>query len=364
MSLDFMTLNQLRELALTLTNIEQAGAVLAVSGLDPIFDLSPGFMVTITLPYMVPHANNTQGAELAKIWEKIEADSMRPTDTPIPSPEPAGQAASEGAAIGADVAEPLGGDAPVAVPDPAAGAYPDFPDPEPVPDPETLQPETAVEQTPSPPVVDDSGTSAGGQGSGSIPTPPGALLAPPAKPSAWTEDEDSFVIKSFEGMRARYNKPEIINYCADYLDRPREGTKFRCYNKLRARIDAVYADAAEDLTKRAPDPVPTATVATAPVRDVQGSQSYTDYYAHIRADGWDLGLDQTLMQMACDGWAMADIGLDLGFDGKKVQARFDALTGLTKIAGKEGTTQLRLHNRREVLDWLIKQIPAATTSAA
>ena len=330
MSLDCMSLDELEALRGRFGTLCDAGKLLQSGGLNPTFDMTPGFMVTMTLPFLMPAHSREDEAALVHVWDRLQADALQAEPKPAELPE-------------------------------AAPPFEAPTDPEPeAPAPETPEPETAViEQTPAPQVADDSGPSAGGQGSGSIPTPPGAPLI-----KVWTEDEDTFVIQSFERMRATHNRAAIIQYVATELGRPPEGTKFRCGNKLKPRIDAVYANAEQDLTRRAPDPVPAAAVASAPVRDVQGSGSYADYYAHIRADGWDLGLDQSLMTMAADGWAMGDIALDLGFDGKKVQARFDALTGLTKIHGKKGTTQLRLHSRREVLDWLIKQIPAATKSDA
>ncbi len=320
MSLDCMSLDELEVLRGRFGTLCDAGKLLQRGGLNPTFDMTPGFMVTMTLPFLMPAHSREDEAALVKVWDRLQADALQA--------EPQLAELSE--------------------------AAPPFEAPT-DPEPETPEPETAViEQTPPPPVADDSGPSAGGQGSGSSPTPPGAPLI-----KVWTEDEDTFVIQSFERMRATHTKAAIIQYVATELGRLPEGTKFRCGNKLKPRIDAVYANW-QGSTLPAADPAPAVTPAKKAAPAVEQAQTYGAYYQEIRADGWDVGLDQTLMSMACDGWTMSDIGLDLGFDGKKVQARFDALTGLTKIAGKEGTTQLRLHNRRDVLDWLTKQ----TTSDA
>lgn len=198
---------------------------------------------------------------------------------------------------------------------------------------------------------------------------------PPAKPetrSRWTADEDDIAVKIARDMRRETPGITLSTVgvrVAKQLDRPLEGTIWRLKNSLRARIEApdpvpipfTPAPAVLPDAQAVPGPVVDAPAAPAVTSDIQyklgtAGAAASPTIAHIMAlpdkGGWTLDRDLTLLDSAVNGWAMADIGVDLGLDAKAVQARFDLLTGLDR------DTKLRKFARADVLAAL-QQLVAA-----
>ena len=182
----------------------------------------------------------------------------------------------------------------------------------------------------------------------------------------WTAEEDAEAIKIYvaEILGGQIIKAAAQKVC-DALDRPYEGTRWRLVHKLAKPIEAELLRARNEAALAATateQPIPAAAfvapyvadgadtggngispstaVAATPKADThltvvpEGADELTSHLLSMpRRDGWTIERDLDLASMTVSsGWGIRDIALDFGIDGKAVQARWDALTGLHKDA--------------------------------
>jgi hypothetical protein len=241
-----------------------------------------------------------------------------------------------------------------------------------------------------------------------VPGSASALAATSLQVKHWTETEDAQLIGMIVGDVVGHGIPmaTAIRTAARWLDRPEQGTAFRCKNKLKARLGTALAAAraakaeAEALLAPIPDcadPVEPladleqagdATVgghSPAAVQDepdmepgqrqaetavraaasIEGQLAEaidhiaTPIVAHIMAlttkGGWTLERDLKLMHLSIESWQPNEIALELKIQASEIRPRFDLLTGLVedKATGKK----VRCFKRKDVLEALKSLTP-------
>lgn len=311
MPLNDLSLEELTDLAGTLEQIRFAGADLAAAGLTPTFNLTPGQLATITVPFALPAASLPTA--LAGPWSEVEHPDTVETLTrmadelpPLTShPEVAAQFTPEGAALIAALqtqsteaapdltqsgeaaparAEPV--DPPPANGDMAGGnPIPSAPEQSATGLPEPIPPAASPQDDPLPVTraVEGSG---GGHSDGSGSTPPAAsdvsegtvatanftgpapapiagsasALAATSGQKLWTEEEDARLVNLVATAIVNLGLPKktAISEAARILGRPEQATHFRVYNKVKtqlaAAISALAMDQAQTETPDAGEP--------------------------------------------------------------------------------------------------------------
>lgn len=379
MPLNDLTLEALTQLSGTLGQIEDSGRQLAAYGLNPVFDLTPGQPMRITLDAVMPEVSALSDrdqfleiqAAMEDSWRRgttrpmhlwptapTEAAPPEPALDPVDAPLVPGEV-TEGAPISADAQSSS---------DDAAAPPPTAPEASPPPLAKAASPEGEAE-------------SGGGQVVAAAEPPaapvPGSASALAASTlnsfgqSAWTEAEDTrlvaLVVAGIVGLGL--TKTAAMRAAAEELARPEAGTAFRCHTKLKARLadalaaaQAAKAEAEELLAvqrdiERADRPafiVAHGSEATLPpdldARSREAAIAHGNLYpaepvldrpASFIADpvtawlmgltdkgGWTLDRDLELMELSIAGWAPNEIALQLQMQANAIKPRFDTLTGL------------------------------------
>lgn len=369
MSLNNLTLNQLRELALTLGNLEIAGSTLGASGLEPVFDLTPGQQAVMRLPYQMPSVDGLIIGKGMRDWIS-GAVAGKYDDLPLRKPNfGTGQKPSTNTALDPAEAVPVDS-APVPHP---TGAHIEIPEPSPAPS----RTDDAGGHSPLPvePLAADVITGEAGDGGAgkqhpvtpSIAEPiaevtpavaaeaekPGILAATPAslRPAQWTAEEDAQIVADVvENIKSGLSKNAAIAKAAEKLGRPYEGTRFRLNTKLAGALDVALARAAQAQAK-APTPKPATTPNAAALDALEF------HLAHLtRTDGWTMARDIELLELTINGWDIPSIAMEMQVDSREIKARFDLLTGLYTDAQDK---KARRFKREDVLAALTKRAIAA-----
>lgn len=212
--LNDLDLADLRRLAQCLADLATAGDALQRCGFGPRFDLTPGAPMRITTTAVMPAALNPD-------LIKLVSTEAAPISVPVPAPVEPPPALGEG----------TGGD------------------------PVSAEP-SRTDDDGDPPQVAASSEAKAESGGGPVMAAAMPLAAPvPGSASAlasstlggmWTEEEEERLIGLVvAGMtHAALPKTEAIRGAALQLDRGFEGTKSRCYGKLKVRLDAAISAAA------------------------------------------------------------------------------------------------------------------------
>lgn len=321
--------------------LSRAGALLIELGQTPVFRLVPGQLFQITLDEVMPHVAEQApqlppGALLsalprasveldmiAKPAVDLAVDPLIFTEIAKPVPEQTADAGAQDTAGGADEAPTPAGDG------------------------------------------------------GGCPAAPAPAVAT-TQPAPWTPEEDDKLIGLVACLiLSGVPKRLAISHAAQDLGRPEQGSSYRIYNKLAARlqaeIDQLRARAeAELIETHQPDPAPTAPQ-EASAEDAAGvavfhapaasqiaepqpplptalaaeqadgaafspapSADLSPIEAHLhslsRKGGWTMERDHELLGLICDGWAMPEISAEMSIPAGDLKARFDLLSGLHRNA--------------------------------
>lgn len=399
-TLNDLSLADLTDLSGTLVTLEAVGRDLDDQGLAPRFDLTPGEAVTITTNFRMPSApNQATLQDVARIELKLDRqladlDFSQPMTRPaqtahlvrqIMEDTPSTEAAPPGLAL-----EPVEPPAAVQSAGGTLSAAPSRSGDEAAPPP-------AVAEATPPPLAEAASSegvaeSGGGQQVMAAATPP---AAPPGAPPAgsasamaasalarapgWTAGEDDRLIALVVSgvTRLGLTKRAAVRAAAQELGRPEDGTVFRCYNKLKERLDAALAQGNAFLDQPEPDPIPegpaqadAADGQTASDGDAAGEAptspavqpsdldarsretaiahgTHPDEPAPAKAGddpvtahlmtvpdkgGWTLDGDLELMELSIAGWQPQEIALQLTMPANLIKPRFDLLTGLYEDA--------------------------------
>lgn len=352
MTLDNLTLTELRDLATTLTTLDDVGAQLAAAGLDPVFDLTPGAKMRITTSARMPALRDDGDVVLTPLAAKIVMQAVAPEPPELADqlidafvPTPSTEAASDRSADAAPVDKP-----PADPPVPVGGEPESF-----------VSVSSTVSEAVVEPEVSDGGQDAAPAPSvAPIPGSASALAAKALTVTPWTAEEDSrlidLVMQGIVGLGL--SKRHAIFAAARALGRPEQGAEFRCKTKLKDRVEASIAAAR---LKEEPTPSPEAEAGAPGQGDaaVGGHspaevQTLDGLMAHLAGmtdkGGWSLQRDTDLMELSIAGWPAGDIGLELQMQTSAIKPRFDALTGLhdDEATGKK----VRRWTREQVLDGL------------
>jgi hypothetical protein len=424
-TLNDLSLADLTDLSGTLVTLEAVGRDLDDQGLAPRFDLTPGEAVTITTNFRMPFApNQATLQDVARIELKLDRrladlDFSQPMTRPAQTADlvrqimedtPSTEAAPTEAAL-----EPVEPPAAVQSAGGTLSAAPSRSGDEAAPldqEPD-LRPGAAVAEATPPPLAEAASSegvaeSGGGQQVMAAATPPAAPpAAPPGAPPAgsasamaasalarapgWTTGEDDRLIALVVSgvTRLGLTKRAAVRAAAQELGRPEDGTVFRCYNKLRDRLDAALAQGVATLAQPEPDPIPEGPAQadatdgqTASDGDAAGEAptspavqpsdldarsretaiahgTHTDQPAPAKAwnqpdepapakagadpvtahlmtlpdkGGWTLDRDLELMELSIAGWQPQEIALQLTMPANLIKPRFDLLTGLYEDA--------------------------------
>lgn len=365
MSLNNMTLNQLRELALTLGNLEIAGSTLGSCGLEPLFDLTPGKMVTMTVPFLMPDDTSIAPWRINQgtgIWypatpeteaARVDAYPDPVPETPEPSPlissadDVSGHSPLPVEPLAADVNTGEAGDGGAGKQHPVTPAIAELPA---IGEAVTREGEVFVRQ-PDP-----------------VPASPKAM--------PWTQQEDiDLIARVVLMMQTGIAKGAAIATVAADMGRPYEGTRFRLGNKLADDFAAALAAAAKTQAQSAPKvteaeptpqprPVPTeaakaaAPVPTpAPAKTAPPSDALDFHLSHLsNTDSWNTTHDIELLELTINGWDIPSIAMQMQIGSREIKARFDLLTGLYTDAQDK---KARRFKREDVLAALTKRAVAA-----
>lgn len=365
MPLNNLTLAQLRELTLTLGNLEIAGSTLGASGLEPVFDLTPGQQAVMRLPYKMP---SVDGLIIGKGMRDFISDSVAGKYDHLPvvipnfgmGPTSATDAAPETEAAHVDV-----------YPDPA----PDVPEPSPAPS--SADDTSGHSPLPVEPLAADVDTGEAGDGGAGKQHPvtpaiaepvaevapvvaaeaekSGILAATPAsmRPAQWTAEEDVQIVADVvENIKSGLSKNAAIAKAAEKLGRPYEGTRFRLNTKLAGALYVALARAAQAQAKaKAPTPKPAATP------NAPASDALDFHLAHLsNSDIWNISHDIELLELTINGWDIPSIAMEMQTGSREIKARFDLLTGLYTDADDK---KARRFKREDVLAALTARAKAA-----
>jgi hypothetical protein len=265
MPLNELSLSQLKELADDLASLAKVGQGLAP--LNPVFDLTPGQPTRITLDGVMPEVSALSDRDQ---FLSIQAAILASNGKPAASPDPAVQAERLASLVGRTsqlpsvvIAPPEPALDPVDAPlvpgevtegAPLSAEGQSRPDNDPAPDFEVGAAGAEV----SPPALTEATSdgaeaeSGGGQAMAAAEPPaaptPGsasALAASTLAVKPWTEVEDAQLIGMIVGdvVGHGHTMAAAIRTAAKWLDRPEQGTAFRCRNKLKARLDTALAAA-------------------------------------------------------------------------------------------------------------------------
>lgn len=285
MPLDHLRLHRLEQLAKLLILLADTGTALQAEGVEPIYDLTPGQPVRMTLSARMP-SYGAPGID-------VQADDGPPAAPPALAKLMRDHAqccnADGSFSFPSTETEPAG----LAEP---GGATPEAGNPSPVP---------VVAKAPAP-VPPPTPAAAGGDG------PTGA--EPATKGAPWTDDEDARAVQLVaQWIDTGMTKGAAIAAAAAELGRPAPGLEFRLKTKLREALAA-------ELDREAPaDPA------------TENDPELDPLAAHLAArpmKGWTLADDANLMELAEMNWAPPEIAVELGRPGDAIKARFDLLTGL------------------------------------
>lgn len=357
MPLNELRLSELRDLAVTLTALEDVGSQMQTAGLDPVFDLTPGRGVRITTTFVMPGLAGEGGVTLPTMAARIVAmqrpvaDSLaRPDDGlmdrimdafrdiapgPVPAePEPADPSRSDDAdgpsptlAASEDQADSDGGQATAAVNTPPVATH--------VSEGTVYVGDTSKAPTPG---------SASAMAAQSL-----------AWAGAWTEEQDALLIDALAQARIDGTpKGDVFRAMAEKLGRTFKAVEQRGY-RLTARVNAEEHRKRAEAPESEPD-TPSADAAAAHADEMADAavQAADDLTSHLAAltdkGGWSLQRDTDLMELSIAGWPAGDIALELGMQDAAIKPRFDTLTGLheDEATGKK----VRRWTREQVLDGL------------
>lgn len=378
MPLSDLNLEQLTELAGTLEQIRDAGAMLAAYGLYPTFDLTPGQTATISLPFSMPEISDpspvkTFLANRAEYLNRQMAERFPPSTEAAPDLTQSGEAAPARA-------EPV---EPPAVEGPAGGtlsAEPSRTGGEADPPPTAAEASPPPQAKAPPPVA--KAESGGGRAMPAATSPAATHERTFTRGPDWTAEEDArlidLVVKAI-GLGA--TKKAAMIAAAQELGRPDQATQFRCHHKLKARIDAALtaaamaqaqteipetaspeaarqdeSPAAEPLAEAsvphggeplASEPEPGAKGRDTPTASIEGQLAEASpeevappdlhgldlrlwQYLRRNRPRWPLtiGTDLDLVEALGRGDKLPMIAADLGIDAGKLKDRFQVLTAM------------------------------------
>jgi hypothetical protein len=186
-----------------------------------------------------------------------------------------------------------------------------------------------------------------------------ALAQKAAFAKFWTDERDTILINAMAAGRLQ-NRTwwSVAEEFAATLGATPKAIDLRARQVLRPRIDARIAElraaqpeppAAEQTEQAASGPMatpavevalppaaaPTAT-STVPPADDLGKYLWT----MSRKGGWDMKADHGLMELACTGWTMGDIAVEMGRDSKEIKERFELLTCLRRFKREDVLARL------------------------
>lgn len=360
-----LSLAQLRQFAADLSGLAAAGDALADARLNPMFDLTPGLPVCITLDFCMP-CDPRVAAEEAEFAAWIGVDPGHPfnpeTAQPEQTPAEAGPGGNSGGGAVGSAAAPAAPDRlipePLAVraarygmagndPDPVASpAEPELSPELPVASgdltPESArqnaqeQPDGACESAPVGSPLDVSCTPAPEPEN---PVTPGSAraLAQTAQGPRWTEDEDTRAVAMAVELllREHHSVDQLARAIGPVMGRPVPGTAYRLRQKLSDRITAeltaaTAAHAAERAAKAAAikaerqafaPPAPANPPAAAPLTPLGR------HVANLPANrAWTRLQDIALLELLEKGFTVSEACVDLGMQFPAVKARAQELT--------------------------------------
>lgn len=348
-SLNDLTLDDLRKLSDLLTSIAVAGFRLEQDGLTPRFDLTPGMPIRITLGAVMPVATRPEFGDWLKSQRPIDDSGMMDAIIPLTPeaarPEPA----------------PVPEEAPtVDAPGPPVGAA------------ISAEPSDDADVSRHLPHVATASEAKAESGGGAVmaaampsaaPVPGSAsALAAVSGQKMWTAEEDQqligFVVSGVQ--KEGLSKAAAIREAAIEIGRTTAATQFRYDTKLKERLKAKLDEAATTQAQSETPEIPEAAKVDPGQGDAAvGGQTPAavqpdDLAAHLRGmtdkGGWSLQRDTDLMELSIAGWPAGDIALELRMQASAIKPRFDALTGLhdDEATGKK----VRRWTREQVLEAL------------
>lgn len=343
--LDDLTVDELNEMASAIVGLKEAGYLMQEQGFDARFSLVPGLPATMHQSYRMPHpgpmADLVPARTAAPEWHEGQMPAPRadrPQGIPTWSPktvDPAPQcptAAQIDAAVTAACDKVLPRAAAMAAEGPAK--------------------KLEVRPVAAPPVA--------------APVPPKteADSTAPGKPTPWTEGEDAQLVDLVAHGIVIEGKTKGASICAAAatLNRPVDGTGWRCNTKLKDRL----ASRIVDLRGPQPSAMAAAEVSapadTAEVRPdallLTAELSPIEKYLldMPTKGGWTMEADLELLELSEIAWSIPEIATQMGKDGKAIADRFDLLTGFDR------ETKARKWKRADLLvaarAWTAKASPA------
>lgn len=163
----------------------------------------------------------------------------------------------------------------------------------------------------------------------------------------WTPEKDDALVEAVAAAKITgATWAECWRKTAPIVGNTEKACELRGRQKLKARIEAraeeLAAPEGHAETTPPPEPAPAPAVSPPPVVEAAGAchpstpaaslpAAPTDelgqyLWTMTRKDGWDMGADKDLMELANLGWTMGDVATDMGRDSKAVKARFELLT--------------------------------------
>lgn len=382
MPLNEMSLEELEQLSERLNALREVGRQLEACTYEPTFNLTPGQLATITLPFAMPEApGQATKADVQRIEAKLDLclELSAETEMPTPSPEAAPDLTHPGEADPArsvpeetpPAAEGLAGGSLSAVSEADAG------------DAAPSGATASVSLAPAASHAEDAAEGGGGAVmAAAIPpaaAPPASVPGPvPGSASAlaassfrglgapgWTEEEDQRLIALVVTGVVQLGKTKMaaIADAAQELNRPHDGVKSRCYGKLKDRLTvALTAVAMKQAQTETPSPeipepdmepgqreaeivvnaaasIEGQLAETSPTRD-PASFTADPVTSHLMSlpekgafgGGWTLERDLELMELSIAGWQPNEIALQLTVQANLIKPRFDMLTGIYEDA--------------------------------
>lgn len=339
-SLNDLTLDELRKLSDRLTSIAVAGFRLEQDGLAPRFDLTPGQPMQIRL-----------GVEMPAAFEASPPDLLKPTTTSTEAASPPADAQDDAVA---DLRQPVPVETPLAAGEVARGEL------------VSAEPSRSDDEA-DPPKVAASSEAEAESGGGAVM----AATIPPAAPvpgsasalaakvaNDWTEADDKTVIDTMvECVSGGMSKSKGLDAAAKRIGRTQNATGVRFYTALAPRFAAAMAAVTmvqAQTETPASDTTMVADGGAAAVGDAPAAVQTDDLTAHLLGmtdkGGWSLQRDTDLMELSIAGWPAGYIALELRMQASAIKPRFDALTGLhdDEATGKK----VRRWTREKVLEAL------------
>lgn len=355
---DALTMEDLSELRLAISALEQAGLSIIESGFEPTFSVVPLQFVAMRLDYVMPPSQGLLNLNVSNAADPmpVAADAPAPAAEMEAMLDEVFRAAHLGETLPSDAAptqadlvqdepEQVGGDAAAAAGEGLAALAPAA-----NPSPQAL-PAGAAILTPDAPDVAPRPTA----GSAS------ALAA--SRPAAWTPEEDArLVLLVANAMRGGATKGAAIRFAADDLGRPEAGTGFRLHNKLAEALTAALAGPLDPVgaepVPAPPKPVP--PVSAPRVETAAPTQDLTAYLSGLprklgRLD-WPLARDLELIELSINGFNKQDIAVDMGVDANLIGPRFDVLTGLYRDADDRAQRRYKMRDVQAALAAMIAQV--------